>query len=115
MYYIIVKDNEIYDKSQFKNLLEDVTNIEVTKEVFDNWERYIYRDGRIILDPDYDKKELIRRKQERIEQIKEELDELDLKSIRSIRANETDRIAQYETQAQVLRNEMHNLVQELNQ
>lgn len=57
MYYIIIKDNEIYEKSQLQNEAEGMTSIEVTKEVYDNWERYIYENGEIILDPDYDEKE----------------------------------------------------------
>jgi len=73
----------------------------------------ILQGDEVIIDPDYEEKQAKKQKQERIEEIKEELNELDLKSIRSIRANETDRIAQYEIQAQTLRNELNKLIKEL--
>lgn len=106
-----------------------ITNIEVTKELYDaayedknsfDFEehdeyipKYIYRNNEIILDPDYDKRCTIREKKERIRDIKEELNELDLKSIRSIRANETSRIEQYDAEAQELRAEMNRLLEDI--
>lgn len=51
-------------------------------------------------------------KQARIAEIKVALAEIDLKSIRAIRASETDRIAQYEAQAQELRSELQELIGE---
>lgn len=113
MYYLVIKNEQIIDKTQMQCTNADVINIEVTKEIYDESDKYIYQNGEIILDPDYEEKQEIKRKQERIEEIKKELDSLDLKSIRSIRANETDRIAQYEAQAQALRDEMHDLIQEI--
>ena len=35
----------------------DILNIEITDEVFNNWQKYIYQDGEIILDPDYEAKQ----------------------------------------------------------
>lgn len=96
----------------------DVQNIEVSEQVYNNAQQfgsnyYIYSNGEIILNPNYEQEQLIKQKQARIEEIKEELNELDLKSIRSIRANETDRISQYEQEAQTLRDELNELISEI--
>jgi hypothetical protein len=45
----------------------------------------------------------------RIEQIKQELASIDLKSIRAIRENDVVRMAQWESQAQALRDELATL------
>lgn len=36
----------------------DILNIEITDEVFNNWQKYIYQNGEIILDPDYEAKQI---------------------------------------------------------
>ena len=46
---------------------------------------------------------------QKIASIKEQLSEIDLKSIRAIRSGETDYIAEYEAQAEALRNELAEL------
>lgn len=55
--------------------------------------------------------EIIKAKnQARIDEIKEELDRLDLKSIRAIRANDTEFMEKYEQEAEVLRQELKELM-----
>lgn len=54
-------------------------------------------------------------KQARIAELKKQLDAIDLRSIRAIRASETERIAQYEAQAQELRAELQELMNETQQ
>lgn len=54
-YYLYIQDNKIIGKGQAKVL--EVENIEVTQEVFDESEKYIYSEGAIILDPDYEAKQ----------------------------------------------------------
>lgn len=53
-------------------------------------------------------------KQARIAEIKKQLEAIDLKSIRAIRASETERIAQYENEAQELRTQLQELQNEEN-
>ncbi len=36
----------------------DILNIGITDEIFNNWQKYIYQDGEIILDPEYDAKQI---------------------------------------------------------
>ena len=59
MYYIFVKNNEIDGKAQCKCLNDDILNFEVPKDIYDNYEKYIFKDGKIILEPDYEEKEKI--------------------------------------------------------
>lgn len=42
----------------------DVLNIEITDEVFNNWQMYIYKDSEIILDPEYEAKQALARQKQ---------------------------------------------------
>ena len=55
MYYFHIQNNEIVGKGQAKLL--NAENIEVTKEVYDESEKYIYQDNQIMLDPDFEAKQ----------------------------------------------------------
>lgn len=57
MYYIQVKDKNIIGKGQVKCLNEEVENIEVSKDVYDNLDRYIYQDGEIVENPNYEEEQ----------------------------------------------------------
>lgn len=57
MYYIFIENEKINGKGQCKCLNDDILNIVVDEEVYNNIEKYIYLDGEIILDPDYEEKE----------------------------------------------------------
>lgn len=54
-YYFHIKDEQIVSKGQVK-MLGNAINIEVTQEVYDESKKYIYQNGEIILDPDYEAK-----------------------------------------------------------
>ena len=51
-YYFSIINNEIISKGQCKVL--NALNIEVLKEVYDDFEKYIYADGEIVLNPNYE-------------------------------------------------------------
>lgn len=57
MYYIQVENGNIIGKGQVKCLNTDVENIEVSKDVYDNLDRYIYQDGLIVLNPNYNEEQ----------------------------------------------------------
>ena len=112
-YYIFVENGKINGSGECECLTEGFENIEVTEEVYnaliEDADRYIYQDGDIVPNPNY---ETIKREQERQrkrQEIFDELDALDLKSIRAIRANDEEYIAQYEAQAQELRKQLQEL------
>ena len=73
-YYIFIQNGQINGCGQCRCLDEDVINAEVTEEVFNNFiedaDRYIYFDGEIIENPNYEE---IKRQKER-----QELDALTL-------------------------------------
>ena len=54
-YYFYIQDNKIIGKGQAKLLNGD--NIEIHEDVYNNSEKYIYQNGEIILDPEYEAKE----------------------------------------------------------
>lgn len=60
-YFLHIKDEQIVSKGQVKAL--NLENIEVTQEVYNNSEKYIYQDGEIILDPEYEAKQAAKEKE----------------------------------------------------
>ena len=56
-YYVYIENEKINGYGQCKCLNEDVLNIEVDEEIYNNIEKYIYQDGEIILDLDYEEKQ----------------------------------------------------------
>lgn len=108
-YYVFVQDEKINGTGQCKQLTEGVLNVEVTEEIYNNIEKYTYKDGEIILDPNYEEKIEQEIKQARINEILAELDKLDIKSIRAIRTNDEDYIKKYEEEAEFLRSELKEL------
>lgn len=57
-YYLIYNQTtKELSKAQVKCLNAECVNIEVTQDVYDNAEKYIYQDGEIILDPEYEAKQ----------------------------------------------------------
>lgn len=53
-YYFHIKENQIIGKGQCKCIGDGLLNIEVSEEVYNNSEKYIYQDGEIILNPNYE-------------------------------------------------------------
>ena len=58
--------NELY-KAQAKCLSDFIINIEITKEVYENFEKYIYENGKIVINPEYSAIELQNKKEEIVE------------------------------------------------
>ena len=109
MNYLYVRNGVITSKGNLKNLTDGVINVEVSDEIFKNSEKYIYQNGEIVLNPNYEIEQAAYSKTIRAKEIKDELNKLDLKSIRAIRANEETKIAEFEAIAKNLRNELSNL------
>ena len=65
MYYVFIQDNEINGVGQCRQLTQGVLNIEVSKEVYDDIERYIWNGEEVVLDPDYEARELEKAKEEK--------------------------------------------------
>lgn len=64
-YYVFIENKEITGKGQCKQLTDGIENIPVTEDVFNNLDQYIYQDGEIILNPNYEE-EQAQKEQERI-------------------------------------------------
>ena len=55
--YIYIQDEKFDGKGQYKQLTQGVLNVEVEQEIYNSIEKYIYQDGAIILDPDFEEKQ----------------------------------------------------------
>lgn len=112
-YYIFLENEKLNGAGQCRQLTEGVENLEVSEEIFNAYieapDKYIYSEGEIVKNPDYENLLEQRQKDERILEIKEELYNLDIKTIRALRAGEMDYIKQYESTATELREELQNL------
>ena len=60
------RSNELY-KAHAKCLSDFIINIEITKEVYDNFEKYIYENGKVVINPEYSAIELQNKKEEIVE------------------------------------------------
>lgn len=105
-YYANITNNKLNGVSTCRIIQANTFQISITKEMFNNIERYEYKDGLIVEIENYDE---LKAKEERKQEILEELNALDLKSIRALRANETERLQELENQAIELRNELNSL------
>lgn len=72
MYYIFIKDEKINGCGQCQCLNEDYTNLEVTEEVYnafvENPDKYIYQDGEIVENPNYEQ-EQAKKERERLDKL----------------------------------------------
>lgn len=65
-YYLFIKDGMIEYKGQLPCDNSDYECIEVAKDIYDNYQDYIYSDGEIILNPNLDKIKLDKAKEDKI-------------------------------------------------
>lgn len=120
-YYIFVQDGKLNGAGNCPQMTEGVTNLEVTKEVYDAYcaepAKYIYDGTGIADNPNYEQEQEEKRKAERRAELIEQLDALDLKSLRALRAiqagvgTEADenKISELEEQAEQIRQELKEL------
>ena len=66
-YYIFIENEKINGTGQCKVLNQDILNIEVEEEIYNNIEKYMYQDGEIVLDPDYEAREAQKVQKELVE------------------------------------------------
>jgi hypothetical protein len=67
-YFVNIENEKINGKSQVNNSrfwTDDYFQIEVTEEIYNNIEKYIYQDGKIVLNPNYEE-EIALQEKERI-------------------------------------------------
>ena len=61
-FFAFIENNKINGKGQCKCLNEDIINAEITEEIYNNIDRYIWNGSNVVLDPDYDEKQTAKRK-----------------------------------------------------
>lgn len=86
--YIFLENGKLNGAGECLQLTEGVENIEVSEEVYNKFIEnnllYVYSNGKVIENPDYETEIQKQYINERIEEIKNELVELDLKRIRAV-------------------------------
>lgn len=88
MYYIFLKNNKLNGCGECRRL--DCENLEVSISMYlkymESPNYFIFQDGEIIVNPNFEKEEEIKAKEAENEALKEELSNLDLKAVRPLRA-----------------------------
>lgn len=56
-YYAFIENGKLNGAGQLKRLDDNVQNIEITEEVFNNISKYMYSDGDVILNPNYEEEQ----------------------------------------------------------
>lgn len=67
-FYAIINNNLITGKGQCPCEGEGIFSVEITQEIYNNLDHYIYSEGEIILDPDYEEKQA-QKEAERIQEL----------------------------------------------
>lgn len=57
MYYVFIENNKINGTGQCRCLNESVTNLEISEEIYNNIDHYIYQDGELIINPNYEEEQ----------------------------------------------------------
>jgi hypothetical protein len=68
MYYAFIENNKINGVGECRQLTEGVTNFEITEEIYNDIERYMWNGSDVILDPDYEEKQAQKERQ-RLDQL----------------------------------------------
>lgn len=68
-YFVYIEDEKIIGNGFMKMLTDGVQNIEVEEEIYNDIEKYIYQDGEIILNPNYEAEQAAKEKA-RIQELK---------------------------------------------
>ncbi len=88
MKYIFVENGILNGAGELEQLDDGVLNIEVSDEIYNNYlaerYRYIYSNGSIVENPQYNKEKQNAAIEKRIEEIHNELNALDEKRIRAV-------------------------------
>ena len=95
MYYTYIENNGINGIGQCECLNEEIQNIEITEEVYNNIDRYIWNGTEIILDPDYDEKQKQKERQAKNKEIDSKIKELREMSLIDIMNNNKENIQIY--------------------
>lgn len=66
MYFAFIKNNKINGCGQCECLNENVLNYEITEEIFNNINDYIWNGETVVIDPELDNKKLAQAKEEKI-------------------------------------------------
>lgn len=87
-YIIFVEDNKITGAGCTKQLGENIQNIEVEESIYNEFIQdnllYIFKDGKITKNPNYETARQTLAVTQRISKIEQKLNELDLKRIRAV-------------------------------
>lgn len=119
-YYIYIENDKLNGAGCAKCLNKDIQNIEVSEQICQEFisdsEKYIFSNGEIIQNPDYEKILKEREKTTKISEIISQLNELDQKRIRAVCENqikdektEETWLEYYNYKASELRNKLKKL------
>lgn len=117
-YYIYVEKDKCIGTGSVKCLNSEVLNIKVPEEIYNSYiedkDKYVYSDGEIIENPEYEK--ILEEKEKNLyrEELIEQLNELDSKRIRAVCESSIKESSTGETWLDYYNNQVLNLRTKLN-
>ena len=70
MYYAFINNGQIDGKGQFPCSSEDLFSVEITEEVYNNLEQYMWNGKKVVINPHYDEEMLAQAKADKYEEAK---------------------------------------------
>lgn len=117
-YIIYVEENKITGAGCVEQIGEDIQNIEVEENIYNEFIQdnllYIFEDGKIIKNPQYDTERQKLAIKQRAGEIEQELNELDLKRIRAVCEDEIKDEKTNQTWLDYYNSQIYDLRVELN-
>jgi len=95
-YYIYVFDNEINGKGMCPIVNKDWISIEVSENIYNEDYKYIYSDGELIFDENWEEKVLQKEKEQKIQEINQKIAELEQESVKEILYGNDENIKVYQ-------------------
>lgn len=56
-YYVFIQNDKINSVGQCRCINDDILNIEITEEIYNNIEKYTYKDGEIVINENYEQEQ----------------------------------------------------------
>lgn len=94
-YYAHVFENVLQGSGMCRIITDGWQSIEITKEIYDSIDHYMYSNGQIVEDPNYEEKQEQKRKEQRNREIDIKIKELEEMSMSDVLNGNTENIKLY--------------------
>ena len=95
-YYAHVFENVLQGSGMCRIITDGWQSIEITKEIYDSIDHYMYSNGQIVEDPYYEEKQEQKRKDQKIQEINRKITELEQESVKEMLYGNDENVKVYQ-------------------